>query len=361
MKQLIFLLVIFSASLSAQKKEFKDLFTPAIESCFEKEERLTTLISQNSRAANGEMLDSLLNYWQEHCDGSEALIRTRILHELSVDAKLKSDASLAEYLAFYINNLYTFKGNDSFQAYLLFSTQWAEELLASRDWPEVERFSLEILSQSKSQAATNKLYHSRNLKLDEGKETEKYLNTYSKEKDYTIAPHGSIGYANTLYRENIGDFVGIGHGLSLSLGLSVDKHNFGLEIFLSIPVSSDSVRINLEGITQKSIIDFNFYFGGYYAYEFIKLPRSSLAFRTSLGGTILSTKLQTYDEQNDTEAPFDLSSLSLGIGLEWKVRVYGTYQIGLRSSYFYNNFNGNNELRSNLNGGIIQSGLFFGF
>jgi hypothetical protein len=360
MKQLIFLLFLSCTSLIAQEKDFRDLFTPALESCFEKEERLTSMIGENSRADNSQMLDSLLNYWQQNCEGSEVVIRTRILHELSLGDKLDSNASLAEYLGFYINHLNELKQNDGFQAYLLFSTQWAKELLVSREWPERERFSLEILSQNKYQGAVNLLYKSRNQKLEEGRETLKQLNDYSKE-EYNPEGHTSIGYANTLYQENIGETLGTGHGFSLSLGVKFDKHDIGIDAIITFPSYSDSVRIDLEGIVQKSILDLNFYLGGYYAYEFIKLPRTSLAFRTSLGATFLGTELNTYDEQNDSETAFDLTSLSLGLGLEWKVRIYGHFQIGLRSSYFYTNLNSNKELRSNLNGGIIQSGIFFSF
>lgn len=66
---------------------------------------------------------------------------------------------------------------------------------------------------------------------------------------------------------------------------------------------------------------------------------------------MLNTDLNTYNADTDTEDPFWLESLSLGLGLEWKVRVYGTRQVGIRSSYNYCNFSRNNELRSNLGGG----------
>ena len=358
MKKLLLIFILFSSTLSAQEKSFSDLFIPARESCYEKDQRIPQLISSNSRAENLQNLDSLLNYWQKDCGNSEMQIRTKILHDLSQGKSLDSAASLSEFYSLYINNLSYYNAIGTLQKYLSYTTTWAEEILASKKWRARESLCLKILSCNKFQEANNLIYRSKTLKLTEGRDTEKSLSEQSTSlSEYYMF----IAYANTIYTEALAEKIGTSHGFAISAGGAYKRHNYGIDFILSFPVRSDSLRIDLEDVIQKSDINSNLYMGGYYAYEFLKAPRTSLAFRATLGYTILATDLNTYDADTDTESPFWLESLSLGLGLEWKVRVYGTRQVGIRSSYNYCNFSRNNELRSNLGGAIIQTSLFFQF
>tara|TARA_R110002050_G_scaffold110013_2_gene221916 strand:- start:25086 stop:26162 length:1077 start_codon:yes stop_codon:yes gene_type:complete len=358
MKKLLLLFSLFSSVLGAQEKNFSDLFIPARESCYEKDQRLPQLISSSSREENRQNLDSLLNYWQKDCGNTELQIRTKILHELSLGKSLDSTASLSEFYSLYITNLPYYNANSTLRKYLNYTAAWAEEILSSKEWAARESLCLKILSCSRFQKANNLIYRSKTLKLKEGRETEKSLTEQSTSlSDFYIY----IAYANTIYTQALAENIGTSHGFAISAGGIYRKHNYGVDFILSFPVSSDSLRIDLENVIQKSEINSNLYFGGYYGYEFLKAARTSLAFRTTLGYTILATDLNTYDAETDTESPFGLESLSLGLGLEWKVRIYGTRQIGIRSSYNYCNFSRNNELRSNLSGSIIQTALFFQF
>jgi|GEM_PF-2430654 len=360
MNKLTLLLALFTGlTLQAQEKKFQDLFIPARESCWQKEQRLPTVISQNTREQNKARLDSLISYWEKDCESTETLIRTRLLHELSKRQKLDSSISLADFYLAYINNLSYLKHSEPYQNYLDFSTKWAAELLASQvNWGKREKLCLQILSTSHHQAALNKVYRSSTYKVKDGPETGKAL-----AQDVTNSNYVSItaGYTTKLFTQALAENLGQAHGFIFTAGAASYRHDFGVDFSLSFPVRSDSLRIDLEGAIQKSDINSILYFGLYYSYEFLKAPRTSLAFRTSLGYNILSTDLDTYDEQNDIETGFVLESLSLGLGLEWKVRVYGSRQIGLRASYNYCNFSRNNELRSNLAGSIISSSLFFKF
>tara|TARA_R110002050_G_scaffold143516_2_gene268728 strand:- start:1785 stop:2903 length:1119 start_codon:yes stop_codon:yes gene_type:complete len=358
MKKQLLLFILFSSALSAQEKSFSDLFIPARESCNAKDLRIPQLIRSSSRAENLQNLDSLLNYWQNDCGSSEMQTRTQILHELSQGKSLETKTNFSDFYFEYITNLSYFKGINSHRKYLSYTATWAEELLNSREWPARETFCLKILSTTSYQEAVNIIYRFKSLNLEEGKETEESL---SKESSSFFNFDLVFGYANTNYTGAIAENIGTSHGFNISIGSSYLRHNYGFDFIVSFPESSENLRIDLEDVIQESDINSNLYLGGYYAYEFLKAPRTSLAFRATLGYTILDTDLNTYDAETDTEAPFWLESLSLGLGLEWKVRIYGTRQIGIRSSYNYCNFSRNNELRSNLGGSIIQSSLFFQF
>ena len=358
MKKLLLLFILVSSAVNAQEKNFSDLFVPARESCAEKERRIPILIIKNGRDESNSTLDSLLGYWQQGCESSEVIIRTQILHELNQGIALNSDASLASFYAMYINNLSTYRSADDFQDYLAFTSTWAQTLLNQKTWDKRENLCLKILSTTRNQAAKNLINKSESLELKEGRETKKEL---SQSSAFGSNLYLDLGYANTLFTEALEKNIGTAHGFMLNGGISYLRHDFGFDLVVSFPNRSDSVRVLLEGISQKSDINSVVYFGGYYAYEFLKTPRTSLAFRTMLGYNLLNTDLNTYNVQNDTETLFSLESLSLGLGLEWKIRLYGTRQIGIRSSYNYCNFNRNNELRSSLSGSIIQSSIFFRF
>lgn len=358
MKKQILLFILFSSALSAQEKSFSDLFIPARESCNAKDLRIPQLISSSSRAENLQNLDSLLNYWQNDCESSEMQIRTKILHELSQGKSLDSAASLSEFYSLYSTNLSYYNAIGTLRKYLSYTTAWAAEILAAKKWGARESLCLKILSCTKFQEATNLIYRSKTLELKEGRETEEILSEQiTSLSDFYLF----LGYANTVYTQALAENIGSSHGFAISAGGAFSRHNYGIDFILTFPLSSDSLRIDLEGVIQKSDINSNLYIGGYYAYEFLKAPRTSLAFRTTLGYTMLNTDLNTYNADTDTEDPFWLESLSLGLGLEWKVRVYGTHQVGIRSSYNYCNFSRNNELRSNLRGSIIQTSVFFQF
>ncbi len=355
---LVFLLFI-GLGLSAQEKNFEDLFVPARESCWQKDQRIPNLISKNTRQQNKENLDSLLNYWQKDCENSEVLIRTQLLHELSQGQKLDSTVSLAAFYRTYINNLSYLRHSDSYQKYLNYTSQWAEELLKTKkDWAAREKLCLEILSKNRYQAALNRVYRRSSYRVKDGPSIGKAI-----AKDFANSTKVSIdiGYQTKVFTQSFGENLGQAHGFILSAGANNYLHNLGVDFSLSFPESSDSLRIDLEGQIQKSGINTIIYFGLFYGYEFLKAPRTSLAFRTSFGYNIMATDLDTYDPENDIETRFDLESLSLGIGLEWKIRVYGSRQIGLRGTYNYCNFSRNNELRSNLAGDIISGSLFFRF
>ena len=353
------LALFFGLSLTAQEKKFEDLFIPARESCWQKDQRLTELISNSTREQNQSNLDSLLNYWEKDCESSEVLIRTRLLHELSLGQKLDSTVSLAEFYRIYINNLKTFKNDKVFQSYLNYTTNWAEELLESREnWGKREKLCLEILRSSHYQSAFNKVYRPSTYKVKKGPATAKAL---AQDKANFSNISITAGYLNNRFTEALGENLEQAHGFIFSFGAASYRHDFGVDFGLSFPMRSDSLRIDLEGLIQESGINSIIYFGLYHSYELLKAPRTSLAFRSSLGYNLLTTDLDTYDEQNDVDVRFDLGSLSLGLGLEWKVRIYGSRQIGLRGTYNYCNFSRNNELRSNLAGSIISSSIFFRF
>lgn len=355
----LLLALFFGLTLSAQEKKFEDLFIPARESCWQKEQRLPKVIMLNTREQNRASLDSLISYWEEDCESPENLIRTRILHDLSKGQKLDSSVSLASFFLAYVDNLSYLKNVETYQNYLDFTTQWAEELLDARnDWGKREKLTLSILTSSRYQSALNKVYRASSYKIKDGREAGKALAESAANSSYLNI---TLGYNTKLFTQALEENLGQAHGFIFTVGANRFRHDFGIDFGLSFPIRTDSLRIDLDGIIQESGINSIIYFGLYHNYEFLKAPRTSLAFRSTLGYNLLTTDLDTYDEQNDMDVRFDLGSLSLGLGLEWKVRVYGSRQIGLRASYNYCNFSRNNELRSNLSGNIISSSLFFKF
>lgn len=355
----LFIILIAGSLVQAQNKKFEDLFVPARESCWEKENRISQEIIQNSRQQNLLVLDSLLSYWAEDCENSEVLIRTRILHQLSQGQKLDSNVNLSSFYQVYINNLSYLRHSDEYQKYLSYTTDWAQEILNEKaNWEPREKLCLDILSRSTYQASLNRIYRRSSQKLQEGKEAEQLL---AEDGPYRSTVFFDVAYQNTLFTENLGERLGTAHGLALSLGARFSKHSFGIDFKLCYPSRSDTLRIDLEDLIQESDLNSLMYLGLFYSYEFLQGPRTSLAFRPNIGFSSFGTDLSTYDPENDIETPFALDAFTLGLGLEWKIRIYGNKQIGIRSSYNLLNLSRNNELRSNLNGSLIQSSLFFRF
>lgn len=357
MKKRYFLaLILFSFGLSAQNKDFSDLFKPVASICWDTEKAVVQELEAKGLQENS---DSLIAIWESVCDPNEASIRSKILYDLKFKSNLENPVPndlWRMYLEYFQDEGFL---SAHMERHLRWTQKLASEMLQSKEWDNHSKGILTLLSGSHLQSTYNEFLHK---DLYRASELDSLIQLVERSAERSPKTGWGIAYQYGYLEGSLADAFGTLQGLSLFGEHSWDRYTLGVEIGLLGGERSPSFRFDNQGVLDTSDLSLGFRLNAYLAYELLRSRRHHWKLLFGLAYNNYSTDLSFVNEFEENET-INLSAFTPNIGFDYRYQIYGTRSIGLRSQIYIVDYNNglNNEFRGDLSGWMVLSSVYFRF
>lgn len=351
----LLLLIFLSFSIHGQS-DFSKLFVSLGQLCWEKENAVIAQLKQGP--LQKESGDSLINLWESDCGKTEASIRTRILHDIKFKGKLDTLIPKSYWEHFYFKYL---SGAEmltpELDSHLTWTQAEARRIRGSQNWPDYEKMVLDLLScQSMSEAYS--YFHSK----------EKYYNADLAELRQIASAEArrqsfnamSLHYNYFFLTGDLARELGAMHGFSLAAELPFERIRISAQLGFAASEKKSYLRFYNENQSVISDLEYFFHIDCYLNYTIIEARRSRYSLIGGFGFGQFTTDL-SYLNELEEEIALGLNTFYPVFGFDYHREIAGLHAIGIRSVLKTTNFNSNEELRSPLDGIMIQNSLYFRF
>ncbi len=354
----VFSLVIIVAfalfPLSAQN-DFDDLFISIGELCFRNEARVINSLQKGPlQEAEG---DSLIQLWDRYCGPTEASIRTRLLYDLKFNQDLDTVVPFL-YWHTYLNYL---SGEEilipSLDEHLKWTQAEAARILASREWPIYEKAVLGLLASTKISEAYEFL---RPKEFDDNPQVAELRELVQRKAHAAFRNIFSLSYNYFYLSNDLQANLGAMHGIALAMEIPFDRSRLGFQFGWAASEEKAYLRFDNQGVLTESDLESFIYFDSYLMYDMLAGRRSHFSAFAGFGFGQFFTDLN-YINEADEEVMLGVSTFYPLVGLDYYLEVKGTQSIGIRSTFKLSNFDSNDELRSPLDGFMLQNTLYYRF
>lgn len=354
-KYFLLLLPFLSYSVQAQG-DFDKLFVSLGQLCWENE--ITVINELIKGPLQKEAGDSLILLWERDCGKTEASIRTRILHDIKFKGKLDTIIPDSYWEQLYFKYL---SGEEMLtyhlEAHLFWTQEEAERILSSKEWPAYEKMVLEILSCTSITKAYTYFHKKENYYNPEMEKLRQFASAEIKRQYFNAI---SIHYNYFYLTGDLADELGALHGFSFAAEMPFDRIRLSVQTGVAASEKKSYLRFYNENQSVISDLEYFIHLDCYLNYAFIEARRSRYSVIGGFGFAEFTTDL-TYYNDADEEVAVGLSTFYPIFGLDYHREIAGLRSIGIRSVLKTGNFDSNEELRSPLDGFMIQNSLYFRF
>ncbi len=349
-------IIFFSTGflVQAQNQNFSNLFKPVASICWENEKMIMKQLQ--APEFNPYMSDSLIDLWESYCGANEASIRSRLVFDLKTTGRLDTSIPLS-YWNLYLRNFHNQGGLSSpLKSHLLWTRKEAQKLLAIDRWRDYEKGVLVLLASESIQGAYDQFL---DKELYDSPELKPLRERVKKNAEGSIPPHGfGIIYNYQYLSGSLREELQAMHSIGLLIEYNWEDFLVGFSAAAGLSERKSYLRFSNEGELVTSDLESYFHFELYGGYQLWEKRRNHVHLIAGIGYNIFTTDL-TFINEFDENQVLNMTSIYPTFGIDYRVQVYGSRSIGLRSQIQLQDFSSNPELRSSLSGAAILGSIYF--